>query len=87
METKIINHSINQSINLNQSEEREIFIVRADEKSKQKETNCLRRGKTRVTKFQFCISLVEKVALVFLDQSQSEVKQKQCNPGLLLILN
>ena len=38
-------------------------------------------------RFLFCFWLVERVARFFQDQSQSEVKQKQTNPGLLPTLN
>ena len=61
-------------------------ITGAKENWKWKQANCLKRGKTRVTKSR----LIEVLNLIgwesgasFLDQSQNEVKQKQSNPGFL----
>lgn len=42
-----------------------------------------KRGRPR---FSFCMWLVERVARVFLDQSQSGVKQTQCDLRLLVTL-
>ena len=58
---------------------------------------CLKRGKMQAPSrdwFQFCIWLVERErerererGVSFLDQSQSKIKQNQCNPGVLSALN
>ena len=51
-----------------------------------KEPNCPKRGKTRATKSWLRPTGWEDDAS-FLDQSQSEVKQNQCNPRLISTLN
>lgn len=52
--------------------------------------NCLKRGKTRATKSSSAFvfyRIVREDGASCLDQSQIEVKQKQCNFGLLSTLN
>ena len=63
-----------------------INITGANDNSKEIHVNGLERGKTRVTKSQLVLVLYlifSDGCTSFLDQSQSVVKQNQCNPGLL----
>ena len=57
---------------------------------KKKQATCLKGGKTRQTKLGFVLVL-HLIGWAggesFLDQSQSEIKQIQSNPGSLLRLN
>lgn len=59
---------------------------RAHEKSKEKQPNHLKRGKTPATKLWLVLVLYlinQENSTNFLDQSQNKVKEYQCNLGLL----
>ena len=60
-----------------------------NENSKSKRANCLKRGKTRVTKPRLVLALNligRERGAGLLDQSQSEGKQNQSKTTLILIL-
>ena len=60
-----------------------------NENSKSKQANCLKRGKTRVTKSRLVLALNligRGKSVGLLDQSQSEGKQNQSKTTLVLIL-
>ena len=61
-----------------------------NENSKSKQANCLKRGKTRVTKPRLVLAFLNVIgrerSAGLLDQSQSEGKQNQSKTTLILIL-
>ena len=75
--------SLNQNLNWRK------ISFRANENSKSKQGNCLKCGKTRVTKSWF-VSVLHLIgwesSVSFLERQQSEVELHQCTPGLFSLL-